>query len=328
MKVKSITVQEWEEFVKSLPNYNFFQLPIWSQAYERTYPNCRIATRFFIFDDGIQVLVPLIETRNKLGFRSYESLSGGGYGGFIWNKMPSNWQLKKILSYFFDLRASSLTIFPDPFDWQSHLFLEEEGFHAKEAFTHILNLDSDFGLVWANRFDSKNRNQVRKALKSGVMIIPATNISEVKIYYDLYLESAHRWGAQEESIRPFRFFKNLFQIGGDKVRFYLAKYEEKYISGAIIFYGDMNCFYWSSVLLKEYGKYCSNNLLLSNIIQSACNDRYRFLNMGASIGLPGVQRFKESFGAEKLNYKYFVYESLGLKLYKKMRLAFSLLRNS
>jgi lipid II:glycine glycyltransferase (peptidoglycan interpeptide bridge formation enzyme) len=102
----------------------------------------------------------------------------------------------------------------------------------------------------------------------------------------------------------------------DKVKYYLAKYGERYISGAIILYGKRNCFYWSGAMLEEYRRYCPNNLLLKCAIEDACNNGYHYFNMGASIGLPGVQRFKESFGAEKLDYKYFVYESPLLTLYK------------
>ena len=319
MRVRSVSIQEWQEFVESLPDYSFFQLPIWAQAYEKTYPNCKIATKLFTFDDGTQVLVPLVEMKGKFGFKAYESLPAGGYGGFLWNRKPNKKQMKQILKYFLNRRVLRLAIYPNPRDWRNFQFLEDNSFKSKEVFTHILELDADYDWVWKNRINGKNRNQTRKALKSGVKIVLANNPEQIKAYYQLYLNSVHRWRLQNNSIRPLHFFENLFKLGSNSVKYYLAKYDKNYIAGVIVLYGSESCFYWASAMQKDYAQYCPNNLLLNKVIEDACKNLYRFLNMGASLGLPGVQMFKESFGAKRLDYKYFVYENPFLKIYRKAK---------
>lgn len=316
MQVKSVSIQEWWKLMEIFPDHSFFQLPIWALAHEESYPGRRVATKLFSFDDGTKVLLPNVEMRRKFSFTSYESLPEGGYGGFLWNKRPDEDQMNAIVNSLIGPKILHLAIFPNPVYWEDLRFLERRGFVGGDAFTHILNLDRNFDCIWENRFINKSRNQVRKAIKSGVTVEPVDDISGVKAYYDLYLDSASRWGLSDKTVKPIRFFEKLFELGGNNVRYYLASYEGRYIAGVIIVYGGRDCFYWSGAMIKEFGNYCPNNLLLKQVIEDACESGYSSFNMGSSMGLPGVQKFKESFGAEKVNYKYYIYESPLLKAYR------------
>ena len=53
--------------------------------------------------------------------------------------------------------------------------------------------------------------------------------------------------------------------------------------------------------LKEYETYGSINLLFRNAIEQACDEGYKCYNLGLSGNLDGVRKFKESFGAEKID---------------------------
>jgi lipid II:glycine glycyltransferase (peptidoglycan interpeptide bridge formation enzyme) len=320
MKVKSVTIQEWQEFVESLPNYNFFQLPIWAQVHKKAFPACEIATKLFIFDDGVQVLLPLVKTAHKFGFEILESLPWGWYGGFLWNKKPSKAQLRQILKHLLTRKVLHLEINPGPWDSENRELLENSGLKKRPAFTHVLELSAGHQWLWENRIDRNCRNQVRKAIKSGVTIIPIDDVAQIKAYYDIYLDSAHRWGLPKSKEIPLQYFESLFQLGGDRVKCYLARYDGKYISGGFTAYDSSGCVYLNESMLKEYGRYCPNNLLRNKLLEDACARGCRFFNFGGSEGLsPGVQDFKESWGAEKLDYEYFVYESPLLRLYKKVR---------
>jgi hypothetical protein len=46
----------------------------------------------------------------------------------------------------------------------------------------------------------------------------------------------------------------------------------------------------------------ANNLLFSEVIRSACEDGFKTVNFGGSIGDSGIERFKEDFGAVKTPY--------------------------
>jgi lipid II:glycine glycyltransferase (peptidoglycan interpeptide bridge formation enzyme) len=319
VRVKSVTTREWQQFVEGLPYYSFFQLPIWAQVHEKTYPNSEIATKLFTFDDGVQVLVPLVKTRHKFGFESLESLPKGGYGGLLWDKRPTEGQVQQILEHLLNRRVLRLEIYPSPWDYENREFLENSGLERRVTFTHVLELLAGHQWLWENKFDAKSRNSVRRALKNGVTITLANDVAQIRVYYDLYLDSARRWGLSEKELTLFQFFEDLFRIGGDRVKYYLARYGGKYISGGIIFYDSSSCFYWGAAMLKEYGQYCPNHLIVNKAIEDACARGFRIFNFGSSEGLPGVQRFKETFGAEKIDYEYFIYENPRLRLYRRIK---------
>lgn len=63
------------------------------------------------------MLVFLVEMNSKFGLKSYESLPKSGYGGFLWNKKPSEEQSKQTLKYLLSRKILHLIICPNPGDW-------------------------------------------------------------------------------------------------------------------------------------------------------------------------------------------------------------------
>jgi lipid II:glycine glycyltransferase (peptidoglycan interpeptide bridge formation enzyme) len=307
MRIESISIQDWRVWTED-KDYCPFQTPAWAYAHEESYPERKVVTKLFTFSDGTEALFPLVEMKSKLGFKSYESMPEGGYGGFLWNKKLSLQKLNEIINSVKKINILHFGIFPSP--CRDYRFLEQKGFVAKDAFTHILSL----GNV---HFTGKCRNQVKKAVKSGVTTERVNDISGPRNYYDLYLNSAARWGLPDNLIKPLKFFERLFELGQGKVKYYLAKYEGKYIAGVVVLCGKESCFYWSGAMLKEFGTICPNNLLIDRVVEDARNNNYKYLNMGSSAGLPGVQKFKESFGARRVDYKYYIYENPILKIYRR-----------
>jgi hypothetical protein len=308
VQVSSVSIQDWWSWIED-KNYGPFQSPAWAQAHEESYSNRKIIVKLFTFSDGTEVLFPLVEMKSKLGFKSYESMPEGGYGGLLWNKMPSSEQLNKIINKVKKFNVSHFGIFPSP--GEDYRFLEQKGFVPGDAFTHILNLED-------LHFHGKCRNQIKKAVKSGVTTEWVNDISGPRNYYDLYLKSAARWDLSSNLIKPLKFFVMLFELGQGKVKYYLAKYNGEYVAGVVVLCGKKSCFYWSGAMLKEFGSICPNNLLIDRVVEDACNNGYKSLNMGSSTGLPGVQKFKESFGAQRVNYKYYIYGDKLLNIYRRI----------
>jgi len=326
MQVISPTINEWREFVEGLPNYSFFQLPIWAETFEKTYPDCKIATKLFTFDDGIEVLVPLVETSYKLGFKSFESLPGGGYGGFLWNKRPSEAQLKQLLKHILNKKVLSLAIFPNPLDWESLQFLEDNGFECKKAFTHILKLDKH-EVLWGNLTHACKKN-IKQAQRENLKLVEGQLDDLGPSYYEMYRDSAKRWDMEEKGMIPLEFFQKLMQVDGEKIKLFFVEKEGRKIAGVIMGYGKGESFQWHAVSFYQYENLRPTNFWEWEVIRDAYEKGYEIHNFGASIGLPGVQRFKESFGAEKLDYKYFIYESPLLKAYRKIKTALRFTKRS
>jgi len=318
MKIKSPNFQEWQRFVEKLPDHNFFQLPVWGQIHEKIYNDFKIKTRMYLFDDGVKILVPLLRKKITWGLNSYYSLPNGTYGGILWNKKPDEEQLSQVIKNLTRMNTLNISICPHPLQYKEMLFLEEYGFTSATLYVHILYLQNGFDNYWKN-LSCKNRNQTRKAIKSGIEIRIGKNIEDIKSYYGLYVSSTKRWKINESRIRPFGFYEYLFQYGGDRVRFHLARKDGVDIAGAVIFYNAHSVIYWCGAMLKEYSEFCPNNLLHNEIIKDAFASDYKYYNMLGSTGLRGVEKFKDSFGCDKLIYKRFIYESFLLKAWRKIK---------
>ena len=87
----------------------------------------------------------------------------------------------------------------------------------------------------------------------------------------------------------------------------------------IVFYGTNEAFYWhgATIVSPEYKKLFSVVKLINYVIKDMHSKNIQYLNMGASEGLDGVKRFKESIGAEEYRYSAFKFES---KIYKLLKI--------
>lgn len=317
MRVEDIDVDKWRQFIEGLPDYSYFQTPEWAYAWEATYPEYEVCSKFFTFSDGTRILVPIIKVFAKYSCRHLISLPYGTYGGFLWNKEPDNSQIRQVIEHFLTLGVLSFELYPGPQVNSKLGFLRDYGFSDNPVFTHILCLKDGYETIWENVF--KNRTEIRKALKEGVTIEAGDDLSDIQSYYELYKSSLGRWEMLNGGIIPYRFLENLFKLDNKNVKYYIARYKGKDIAGAIILYGKKNCFYWAGSMNKEYG-YCQpNNLLLNEVIKDACSRGYYFFDMGASAGLPRVINFKESFGAKREEYSYYVYKNSFFEFYRRLK---------
>jgi len=317
--VKNVSFEKWNEILSGSRRRTFFQTHLWAKVLDETYDNYRVATRLFTFDDGLEVLVPCMEIRlDGHGLRrKYESMPLGTYGGLICGGgMVTDLHVKRIIRHFETTCVTSICFNPDPLSDPATGY--PSGGAVTPTYTHILPLEKGFDHIWQNEFSSKVRNQVRKAEKSGVEIYVDSSMEGFKRYYAIYTESSKRWGKDKPDY-PFKLFEALSRVDHRYVRLWMARAEGEVIAGALNFYYGDNVFYWGGAMLKEYSKYCPNNLLLKTAILDACREGYRYYNFGASGSLEGVRKFKESFGAKRVDYNVYCYSnrSLSHKLYRK-----------
>jgi lipid II:glycine glycyltransferase (peptidoglycan interpeptide bridge formation enzyme) len=316
MHTRRVSIQEWQRFVEELPCYNFFQLPIWAQAYEKSYPGWNIATQLFTFDDGIQVLVPLVERAIVFGLKILDSLPEGGYGGLIWNRKPSETQIGQIVEHLVTRRTLLFRLYHDPLDWEALNCLTNHGFEAKEGFTHIVKLDKP-EVLWKNL--SRNaRVNILRAQRQGVKVVEGDLDMLELHYYKMYQASCKRWGIKKNKIIPLSFLQNLMQIGGGRARLFFAEKQGEKMAGSIELYGKRDCFKVFAAFHYEYRDLRPTDFLEWELLKNAYYGGYVLRNFGSSLGLPGVERHKESLGARRLDYRYFIYASPLWKTFQKL----------
>jgi lipid II:glycine glycyltransferase (peptidoglycan interpeptide bridge formation enzyme) len=321
MLIRRVSIQEWQRFVEELPRYTFFQLPIWAQAYEKSYPGWKIATKLFTFDDGIQVLVPLMEKTVVFGFKILDSLPEGGYGGLLWNRKPSETQIGQIVKHLVTGRTLLFRLYHDPLDWEALKCLTKHGFQAKEGFTHIVKLDKP-EVLW-NNLSRQARQNILRAQRHGLEVVEGDLATLELHYYKMYQASSKRWGIKKNRMIPLSFLQNLMQIGGGRTRLFFAEKQGEKISGSIELYGKRECFKVFAAFHYEYRDLRPNDLLDWELLKNAYQRGDVIRNFGSSLELPGVERYKESLGARRLDYRYFIYASPLWKTFQKLEQVYS-----
>ena len=302
---ENVPEQKWDEIVRNSENSYFFHTPAWAKILEETY-GYRIATRLYEIE-GNEVLIPLMDCK-KYGFRYYDSMPLG-YGGIFPVSNISSETLKMILKYIVGGRHLSFRLSLPPF---SNFSIREDSsirqVDSEWNYTHMLPLEKGFEYLWKNKFKQTNRTAVRKAEKNRIEILNGNSLQDFRGYYQLYADVSKRWGYKKPQ-HPLRLYENMCKFGLPHVQLRLAIKDDKVIAGLVSFYYSEIVFYCISAYLEEYNIYRPTNLLLKDSIEHACEEGYKYYNFGASGNLEGVRKFKESFGAERVDLKHYVVQS-------------------
>ena len=303
----NLSMKHHKRFLEDCPRYSYFHTPDWVHVLVSSYPTYQNATRLFGFSDGTEILFPLIRVRKLKGLVStYHSMPFHTYGGFLISK-PATQQpdlsekTQLIEENLAGIHAYKFTITPFPRDENSLVYSSFRNSHTNIPLsTQILPLENGYDWVWEQRFDSKNRNQIRKARKSGLTIME--NYPDAgNIYWELYRESSESRKGNKGIRYPHKLFLELAK-SMEHVKFYFAIWNEKPIAGIIVLYGNKTAMYWNAAVLPEGKTICANQLLLDQAIQDAVIRGILEFDFGASPGMESVYHFKTAFGPENVDY--------------------------
>lgn len=284
----------WEDVVSNCEYATFFHTPEWAMILQKTYADFSIATKAFILNDGTPVILPMMKSKAMRGiFRCYYSMPLTLYGGVISHRGISQDNINEVFGWL--LSNSPVGLIEITSNPLYHYELPR-GYSVKSYFTQMLDLDQGFDSIWKG-FSKGHRSSARRAEKEGVSIHLASGLHDYRLYYSIYLDSVRRWGNDLTSLYPFELLKNIFEIGGDKVRLWLAHFDGRPIAGAVFFYHNKHVAYWSNASLESHFKYYPNNLLHATIIAHACENGYKHYDFLPSGGHEGVVKFKKSFGS-------------------------------
>lgn len=147
------------------------------------------------------------------------------------------------------------------------------------------------------------RYLIRKAqADDGVQIVKGNNPEYLKIFNALYSETAQRqnFTAFSENYlnKEFEAFKN-----DNQIEFFLAKYKDEYVSGAMVIFYDDAGFYHQGASIQKYAKVPAPYLLQWEIIREVKARGLRYYNFWgvAPEDKPrhpwaGLSLFKKGFG--------------------------------
>ena len=302
MKIENpVSPEAWHAVACKCPWATYFHTPAWASCMAKTFPEYAASGIGFVLDDGTRAVLPAVvrEKKRLLGRKKeYKSMEPGVYGGFITEKMLPQDTTDKLSRYLLAMKNASGRIVESPFQ---PLHLSSQ-FRSKEMFTHVVDLAPEFESV-AGRFSRGQKSNINQGKRKNIAVRPAACEQDIERYCHMYEQTVKRWGGRASEIYPRELFLNLYLQKDPNVHFMLAELEGSAVAGVIALAWNKNIVYWHGCALQEYFKCYPNNVLHAAILERGCSNGFEAYDMGPSMELEGVIKFKESFGARKVNFK-------------------------
>ncbi|MGZ7109569.1 MAG: GNAT family N-acetyltransferase, partial [Methanobacterium sp.] len=142
----------------------------------------------------------------------------------------------------------------------------------------------------------------------------ADSSDDFKAFFNIYSIWVRKWGKAGIAVE---LLNNLYKYASSNIRLSLATKDDKIIAGQFSFLYSKTLNFYMGAFLPEYGTFNPNRMLHNESIEYACQEGYKYLNMGPSRNIDYIGNFKEEFGAEKVEInKYRVHSNLAKILNK------------
>jgi len=293
----SVSRELWQRLAQQCPWATFFHTPAWAETIAATFPGFRVAAIAFVDDAGSPVILPAVAQTKQRLLRTrieYKSMEPGVYGGFLAEQPLSRARIQAIAAALCSLKKSSGRIIETP---GMPLNLPEP-FVAKPLTTHLIPLGRPYAEVAAG-FSRGQKSNINQALHKAVQVRQAQTEQDIEQYYVLYRETLSRWGSARGQVYPIEFFMRLYGQRDQGVQFRLAEAEDTINAGIVVLAWQRTLVYWHGSSRQDYFKFYPNNVLHAKVLEWACAHGFSCYDMGPSMGLTGVERFKQSFGAQE-----------------------------
>ncbi|MFA5792095.1 MAG: GNAT family N-acetyltransferase [Candidatus Paceibacterota bacterium] len=282
----------WNNFILNHDDASYSHLYEWKKILEESYSLNTKCLGVLNNNDLVAVLpVSVI----KLPFNSSIgcSLPYLGYTGLLKNEKCLTYQLDDVFqSISKDLKIKSLEV-------------RRIDHRVKESETGIstlkLLLPSDSSILWEN-LNSKVRNQIRKAQKSG--LTAEWGVEQLDQFYNIYAKNMHDLGTP---VHSKKFFNKIIFYLKEKVDILCIRKDNKVIASMfLIKFRECLSDPWASSN-KEYLSYCPNMLLYWEALKYGCENGFTEFDFGRSHIDAGTYKFKTQWGAKPIPLIYDLY---------------------
>lgn len=295
----------WAETAERCPWATFFHHPLWFEAFTRTFPDTRVATRALRFPSGRTAIVPLLAwKRSPLlpavhwcgpahtygGAVCAEELSAAESGAIVdWllARHPNlTWRMNPYAPHAAEILARSTVLLPQATRADSTEVLCLGGFADEEALLA--------------HYRPASRRQVKKGEREGLVARIATEWPEWEVYYRLYEGARVRWGETAGRAYPETLFRALHAIQGREVLLWVVEAGGRIVGGELFVYRTGagvggHCAEWHAAYDPESFALGSRNTLVHAIACDALRRGIHHFDFNPSGSYEGTRTFKQTF---------------------------------
>lgn len=298
---------EWDKVLKNFNNLDVYYLSEYVKAFQIHGDGEPILLQYTNGDyQAICVMMRRDIALDRLFYNSslphheyYDLITPYGYGGFIFNS-------DKLPQYIIDHFNNELVVYLKNENYVSAFFR----FHPiiKNALLHSQSVDivslgktiamdlTTPELIWQN-ITSKNRNVIRKAEKSGIIIKHGKGIELLRQFKSIYDETMRHDNADDYYYFKDQFYLSISEDLINNYELFYAEYQNEIISIAIIIFEGNNMHYHLSGSKYEYRCYAPSNLLLYKAALWGYEQGYKIFHLGGGVGSgnDSLYKFKAAF---------------------------------
>jgi hypothetical protein len=319
--ISPMSLRDWYAFDAEHPAPTFYGRPAWASALAAAFPHMH-PYPVWVDCAGTRVLIPLMRSSGaRLNWREFVGMPRHSYTCALREdgSLASAHEFEAAISALGHC-CDALTISPWPLGPMPAVPTWRRTPHETAV------IDISHGAEEALRgVAGVTRRMAGQAARRGVECAPLRSGLAVNIYYDMLREASERWGLATPPF-PKELLESLVAYGGDNVEIWFAQRDAHPIAGGVVFYGSSELLFWSAAMRHNFTHLRPSNALNFALIQAAADRNMHWYNLGASEGLPGVERFKRGLGARAVPYADLHYESVPFHAFSRLRASIRRLR--
>jgi serine/alanine adding enzyme len=275
---------EWDEFVRSQPQWTHFHLSGWRSVIEQVFSHECIYLEARSSSGALEGILPLVRVRSLVFGHFLVSMPFLNYGGPLGTERAVRALCQEAARIAEAHRARLLEL-------RSRQPLATELSVSHRKITVLLDLPESEDLLW-RRLPAKLRSQVRKPQKEGVEV--RVGPEELEPFYEVFAQHMRDLGTPTQSRR---FFEAVARAFPNDVRFACAYFQGQPIAcGCGFLWGSEFEITWASAL-RSHKPLAANMLVYWTLMQRAIADGARVFNFGRCTPGSNTHRFKLQWGA-------------------------------
>lgn len=303
---------KWDSIVKSFNNYDVYYLSGYTKAFKVIGDGEPLL--IYYHDEEIRAInvVMIRDIAEDKNFKDkvdsqilFDITTPYGYGGFIIEGNPNSESLNKLNEEYSNYCYSNNIISEFV---RYHPILKNINMTSK--IYEVINLGKTISIdltskeqIW-NALSSKNRNVIRKAIKSGVEIFWGRSPELIDEFIPLYNATMQKDEASDYYYFNREFYMSVLEDLKYNSMIFYALYNQKIISISMILFGNSNMHYHLSASDREYQSLAATNLLLYEAACWGCENGFKSFHLGGGLGSKedSLYKFKKAFNKNSETY--------------------------
>lgn len=311
---------KWDSLVRSFVNYDVYYLSNYAKSFQLHGDGDPIL--FHYFDEDIRAINVVMkrDIEKDTNFRgliqpntTFDITTPYGYGGFLIEGDVNETSIKKLNDEYSSYCRSENIVseFVRFHPVLKNSIMNKQIYEVVDLSSTItLQLESKYK-IWGD-ISSKNRNVIRKAIKSGVKTYWGRSPELIDSFVPLYNVTMRNDDAVQYYYFSREFYESIFEGLKYNSMFFYSVYGKKVISIAIILLANRNMHYHLSASDKDYSSLAATNLLLYEAASWGCENGFKTFHLGGGLGSKedNLYKFKKAF-----NKNSDTYFSIGKKIF-------------